>query len=54
MQFPEAKQTEITELIMDRMYKFNPESIVKLETPEYNKMFSHIFSVLNKYKIDDK
>lgn len=54
MQFPETKQTEITELIMDKMYKFNPASIIKLETPEYNKIFSHIFNVLNQYKIEDK
>lgn len=54
MQFQETKQAEITELIMDRMYKFNPDSIIKLETSEYNKIFSHIFSILNQYKIYDK
>ena len=54
MQFPETKQTEITELIMDRLYKFNPESIVRLETPEYNRIFSHVFNVLSQYKIEDK
>lgn len=54
MQFPETKQTEITELIMDRLYKFNPESIVKLESNEYNELFSHVFNVLSQYKIEDK
>lgn len=54
MQFPETKQTEITELIMDRLHKFNPESIVKLESNEYNELFSHVLNVLSQYKIEDK
>lgn len=54
MQFPETKQTEITELIMSKMSRHRDGSIIELETPEYNKIFSHVFNVLNQYKIQDK
>ena len=54
MQFPETKQTEITEVIMAKMSRHRDGSIIQLETPEYNKIFSHVFSVLNQYKIEDK
>ena len=54
MTFPGTKQTEITELIMDKMSMYADDAIIKLDTPEYNKIFSHVFRVLNKYKIEDK
>ena len=54
MQFPETRQTEITELIMAKMSRNRDGSIIQLETPEYNKLFSHVFLVLNQYKIEDK
>ena len=54
MQFPETKQTEITELIMAKMSRHRDGSIIELKTPEYNKIFSHVFNVLSQYKIENK
>jgi len=54
METPDTIQGEITEIIMSSMSKHRENSIIKLETPEYNKIYSHVLSVLNKFDITYK
>lgn len=48
MQFPNNKATDITERIMHKLYKGNENAIHKLETSEYNRLYSHIYELLYK------
>lgn len=47
MQFPNNKVTELTEKIMRRCSNTIVGDIMKLEPREYNKLFEHVYTVIN-------
>lgn len=47
MQFPNTKQTQMTERIMRAFSKFGGDKkIIELDVPIYNKVYSRIYSIL--------
>ena len=46
METPKTKAGRLTEQIMTAFSRHSEQAIVPLETPEYNRVYEHVFKVL--------
>ena len=54
MKTPNDKSGEITEKIMVAFFRLNKDAIIKLDTTDYNKVYSYIYNVLINNLMEDK
>lgn len=54
MKTPNDKSGEITEKIMVAFSRLNKDAIIKLDTTDYNKVYSYIYNVLINNLMEDK
>lgn len=54
METPNDFSGQLTELIMTAFSKLNQNAVVKLETPEYNKVYGHIYRTLSSTGINER
>lgn len=54
MKTPNDKSGEITEKIMVAFFKRNKDAIIKLDIPDYNKVYSYVYNILADNLTEDK